>query len=189
MFGRYTDKWAEEAVQSAVGDRRGVRLACRDEQLEPGLARLELLEQPGLADARLADELEETGRSPTRGVECGGEGLELRVAPDDRELVPTCDVAAEHGADAVRRDGPLFPLHEQRLRLRLVPCPRCVEHRGRRQHFADVGSGSETRGEVDGVARDGVRAPVLGTDVACECDAAVHAGTELEAHIGRHDSP
>ena len=171
----------EEPPERCV--RRGglVRVARDDEGREVAGAGAQLLDEPALADAGVADDLDRPPVPGAQRVERLVEHGDLVVAADEGKVRRAARDAALHRAERERLDRLALALHDERLeRLGVEGGAGAVEHRARREDLAGLGARHEPGGEVHRVAHDGVRAAVAGADVAREDRAAVHADAHPE---------
>ncbi len=168
--------------------RRRVLLRGRVQLREAERERAELVHEPRLADAGLADQLDDLKLAHARRVDRGLQKLELLRAADDRSCCVDLRLSRADGfAHMMSRDGALLALDEQRLLLGRVDRPRAVEDVRRRQDLAGLGASRQACREVDRVAHHGVRAPACVADVAGEDVTAIHAGAERQADVGPDD--
>ena len=132
----------QRAQQPAEGEVRRRRLVLRargrhGEQV--GRLRLQLLDEPRLAHAGLADQLDDVAEAHPHGRERGREDRQLALAADERQPRARARLAAEPETptDVERRHRLGDPLQRQRLELdRLEGAARALEQVAGGQHLA-----------------------------------------------------
>ena len=180
----------QQRAEREVGHGDGVLVAARGEVREPDGQRLQLLDEPRLADAGLADQLGNLALAHACRIDGCAQLDELLLTADDRQLLGR--FLLDHTgrrAHAVGRDRALLALDEERLRRGFELRARALEHLARGEDLARLGACGQARGEVDGVAHHGVGAAGARADVACEGRAAVDAGPKRQGGVGVEDRP
>jgi hypothetical protein len=148
----------------------------------------QLLDEPRLADAWLAGDLEQLLLPHACSADREREHRELRLAALERKLGLWLFLAdARRGADAVGRDRALLSLDEERLRCRVEPGAGAVEDGRGREDPAGLGTPDEPRGEIHGVAHNRVRPTCQRSDVTAKRGAAVHTRAEHERRVAVDD--
>ncbi len=182
------DERPQQITEHRVRRRRRVLVAAAVELREAERLLPQLLEQAGLADARLADQLHDLLLAHARAVDGESERGQLGLAADERELrLRLLLLLAEHGADAVGRDRAFLSFQQERLRGRLEARPGTFQNVGGGQQAAGLGARGEARREIDRVAHDVVGAAGLGPDVPAERRAAVDSGAQRQPLVGPED--
>ena len=164
------------------GRRRRERLRRREQHARLLLG-VELLDQPRLADARLADQLDQRAvalpprpRAPSRSS----------TSSLSRPINGSCTLASRVRDPSTsptrpRLDRLRLPLDHERLELVVANrVPRRVEHLGGREDLAGGRLRHQAGGEVHRVAHHRVRPPVPRPDVAGEHRAPVHADPDRD---------
>ncbi len=170
--------------------RRHLELVARHRQHRQVLRhRADLVEQPGLAQSRLADDVEVAAPAAPCLVDGVREQPHLVAATHERprDAVPDLGVPDHRpDVDGVHRPG--LPLDGER-RERAEPERRLglLRHRRSGEHLAGLGPGHQPGGEVDGVALDGVRASERWPEVAGEHVAHVDAHAHRQPAGPLHD--
>ena len=102
---RDPELFADHVAERAVRDRGSVRLTTDGQDVDAVEWRDRLVDQPGLAEAEVAGDDRDAIGHAVPAADDRAELCELRVAPDERELVVGHDrPAAELGTDGVRLD-------------------------------------------------------------------------------------
>src|SRR5207244_4208648 len=168
--------------------RRLVFLAAGRQLLEADRRRAQFLDEARLADAGLADELDDPARAAARLLDRRTQHRELLVAPDERQLRRRrLLLELEQLAEPEGIDRTLLALHEERLRLRVEARARALQHLGARKDLAGLRARRKPRCGVDRVAHDRVRAAELRADRAREDGSAVYARREGDRDAGVED--
>ena len=143
--------------------------AARDEGESLG-AVAELLDDARLADARVADELDEAAEAHAHRHERRVEHGQLALAVDERQLLRRLALpCAGHVADRDRLDRLRLPFQRQRSdRLRGEERARAVEELRRRPDRARLGLGHQPCGQRGRAAEDRERLAVRRPDAAGE---------------------
>ena len=183
---------AQQDPHREVGARPGVEPTAGSRQVDVRVLAEQLLDEPGLADTGLAHEIDHAAIAAARSVERDPQLFQLRLATHERDQCRVVGseavVRLDQVADDRRVDGSGLALHLERLECgQLERCRRGVEDRLAGDELARRGLLHEPRSEVDGVAHHREGPALWRPQVTHEDRAPVHAGTDRQSDVGRHD--
>jgi hypothetical protein len=142
--------------------------------------------QPGLAHARLGDELDHASLPRLHRGHQSEQGAALALPADHLGPRGALRRPVDDPADDAGLDGHGLALDQEGRELGdVVPSPSLLQG-GRRGHqSARLGSTHHPGGQVGGIAHDGVGAPVVVADVDGEGASPVHPGPHGDLRRGR----
>ena len=136
----------------------------------------QFLDQPGLADPGLPDQLDDAPMAPARLPQCLPQEAELFLSSHEREVSGVRRLLALSGAEREGLDRAGLALdHEGLQRLHLEEGRRPGQHRLRHQNLARLGLAHHAGGEVHRVTLHGIGPPKRRTEVSGEDPPAVDA--------------